>query len=189
MEEPATLNPPRNGEGDHAKHGGGADHGGIGPSVSADALPPPRSGEERKRVKHRTVGASDENIRLARQLRRKMTLPEVLLWNVLRARPDGLKFRKQYPIAGYVADFACVACRLLIEVDGEIHGYGNRPRHDAVRDRSLRDLGYETLRIPAAEVLKNMDGVLAHILNRCANRPLHRSASLNGPPPPSGEEL
>ena len=184
-----TPNPPRNGEGDHAKHGGGAEHGAIGPSVSADALPPSRSGEVRKRVKHRTVGASDENVRLARQLRRKMTLPEVLLWNVLRMRPDGLKFRKQYPIGGYVADFACLGCRLLIEVDGDSHSYGNRPQHDAVRDRRVRELGYETLRIPALEVLKNMEGVLAHILNHCGNRPLHHDASRRGPPPRSGEEL
>jgi len=185
----ATSNPPRNGEGDHAKHGGGADSRDIDPSVSADALPPPRSGEDRKRVKHRTVGASDENIRFARTLRRKMSLPEVMLWSVLRKRPDGLKFRKQYPISGYVADFGCLSRRLLIEIDGDNHSFGDRPKRDAVRDRTLAAAGYETLRIPAVEVLKNMDGVVAHILHYCANRPLHHSAALNGPPPRSGEDL
>ena len=181
--------PPRNGEGDHAKHGGGAGSGGIDPSVSPGGLPPPRSGEDRKRVKHRTVGASDGNIRLARELRRKMTLPEVLLWNVLRARPEGLKFRKQYPIGGYVADFACLACRLLIEVDGDNHSYGDRPRRDADRDRKLHALGYRTLRIPAREVLKNMEGVLAHVVDQCGGRPLHHDAARRGSPPRSGEEL
>jgi very-short-patch-repair endonuclease len=116
-----------------------------------------------------------------------MSLPEVLLWNVLRTRPDGLKFRKQYPICGYVADFACLSRRLLIEVDGENHGYGDRPERDIARDRTLSAAGYETLRIPAIEVLKNMEGVLTHILNHCANRPLHQPAA--GPPPRSGEEL
>ncbi len=187
MPDASAPNPPRNGEGDHAKHGGGADASGIGPSVSAGALPPPRSGEDRKRVKHRTVGASDENIRLARQLRRKMTLPEVLLWNVLRTKPDGLKFRRQYPIGGYVADFACLACRLLIEVDGENHNYGDRPQRDSLRDRTLQALGYETLRIPAVEVLKNMDGVFAHIIHHCGNRPLHQASA--GPPPRPGDEF
>jgi very-short-patch-repair endonuclease len=183
-----TPNPPRNGEGDHAKHGGGADTAAIGTSVSL-RLPPPGFGEDRKRAKHRTVGASDENILFARQLRRKMSLPEVLLWNVLRTRPDGLKFRRQYPISGYVSDFACLACRLLIEVDGDNHSYGDRPERDASRDRALHALGYETLRIPAAEVLRNMQGVLAHILDRCSNRPHHHSVALNGPPPRSGEDL
>jgi very-short-patch-repair endonuclease len=118
-----------------------------------------------------------------------MTLPEVLLWNVLRTRPEGLKFRKQYPIGGYVADFACLACRLLIEVDGDNHSYGDRPQRDATRDRMLSALGYETLRVPAREVLKNMDGVFAHILNHCRNRPLHHDASRRGPPSRSGEDL
>ena len=116
-----------------------------------------------------------------------MTLPEVLLWNVLRLRPDGLKFRKQYPIGGYVADFACLSQRLLIEIDGDNHSYGERPARDALRDRRLRTLGYETLRIPGRDVLQNMDGVMAHILSHCANRPLHQPAV--GPRLCSGEDL
>ncbi|HEX5259171.1 MAG TPA: DUF559 domain-containing protein [Sphingomicrobium sp.] len=126
---------------------------------------------------------------MARQLRRKMTLPEVLLWNVLRTRPDGLKFRKQYPIGGYVADFGCLSRRLLIEIDGDNHNYGDRPKRDDVRDRTLAAAGYETLRIPAVEVLKNIDGVVAHVLQCCVDRPLHHSAALNGSPPRSGEDL
>ena len=188
MRDGAASNPPRNGEGNHAKHGGGVE-GGIDPSVSPDGLPPPRSGENRKRVKHRTVGASDDNIRFARALRRKMSLPEVLMWNVLRTRPDGLKFRKQYPINGYVADFACLSPRLLIEIDGDNHSYGDRRKRDDTRDRILAAEGYETLRIPAVEVLKNMDGAVAHILHCCANRPLHHDAPRRGPPPRSGEDL
>ena len=184
-------NPPRNGEGDRSAKpsGGGADGVGVDPSVSPDGAPPPRSGEDRKRVRHRTVGASEENIRLARKLRRSMSLPEVLLWNFLRTHPHGLKFRKQHPVRGYVADFACLERRLLIEIDGESHNHGNRPRHDATRDRLLAALGYETLRIPAVEVLKNMEGVMPYILNACENRPLHHDAPRRGPPPRSGEEL
>ena len=118
-----------------------------------------------------------------------MSLPEVLLWNVLRTRPDGLRFRKQCPIYGYVADFACLSRRLLIEIDGENHGYGDRPWRDAARDRTLATAGYETLRIPAIEVLNDIEGVVTRILNICANRPLHHDASRRGPPPRSGEEL
>ena len=54
----------------------------------------------------------------ARTLRRAMTRPEVLLWQVLRERPNGLRFRRQHPVGPFVLDFYCPAARLAIEVDG-----------------------------------------------------------------------
>jgi hypothetical protein len=48
-----------------------------------------------------------------------MTLPEVVLWQCLRQRPEGLKFRRQHPTGPYVLDFFCSDARLAIEVDGE----------------------------------------------------------------------
>ena len=160
-------NPLRNGEGDHAEHGGGT---------------------EALRARHRTVGASDRNVRFARQLRRKLTLPEVVLWQELRKRPNGLRFRRQFPCYGYVADFACLEHRVAIEVDGEAHSMGNNPVRDAVRDRRLTDAGFQTLRIAARDVLDNLDGVMTWILMTCANRPLHHDAARRGPPPRPGEE-
>ena len=74
--------------------------------------------------------------RNARKLRRKMTLPEVILWHWLRQRPEGLKFRRQHPTGPYVLDFFCSDARLAIEVDGEAHSRGNRP--DRVRGGILR---------------------------------------------------
>jgi very-short-patch-repair endonuclease len=112
-----------------------------------------------------------------------MTLPEVLLWQVLRKRPAGLKFRKQFPFRGFVVDFACLERRLAIEVDGEVHSMGDIPRRDARRDAQLAEAGFETLRIAARDVLKNMEGVLTLILHTCENRPFHHSASRSGPPP------
>ena len=162
-----TQNPPRNGEGDHAQHGGGADT---------------------RRVKHRTVGASDANVRRARQLRRTMTLPEVILWQHLRKRPDGLRFRRQFPFRGYVADFACLERCLAIEVDGEAHSMGDNPQRDARRDAVFAGAGFETLRIAARDVLDNLDGVLRLISTTCGNRPLHHDATRHGPPPRSGED-
>jgi very-short-patch-repair endonuclease len=186
-----ASNPPRNGEGDHAepkaKDGGGVDSGGIRPSVSAVALPPPRSGEELKRVKHRTVGASDRDIGFARKLRRTMTLPEVILWQQLRRRPGGFRFRRQFPSLGYVLDFACLERRVAVEVDGEVHSMGDVPERDAIRDARLAQAGFETLRIAARDVLDNLEGVLTLILHHCENRPPHHPAA--GPPPRSGEEL
>ena len=117
-----------------------------------------------------------------------MTLPEVVLWQQLRRRPDGLRFRRQFPCCGYVADFACLERRLAIEVDGEAHSMGNNPARDARRDTVLADAGFATLRIAARDVLDNLDGVITLILATCASRPFHHDAARRGPPPRSGED-
>jgi very-short-patch-repair endonuclease len=120
--------------------------------------------------------------RNASKLRRKMTLPEVILWHWLRQRPDGLKFRRQHPTGPYVLDFFCSDARLAIEVDGEAHSRGDRPRRDASRDAWLRSAGIETLRIPAFELLNDADAVLLWVLTEAKARlPLHHPSG--GPPP------
>ena len=124
------------------------------------------------------------SVRRARRLRREMSLPEVLLWQVLRGNPSGLKFRRQHPSGCYDLDFYCSDARLAIEVDGEAHERGDRPARDAARDRWLRDNGIETLRIPAAEVLGNLEGVVSGIVAEAISRlPLHHPAAPGGPPP------
>jgi very-short-patch-repair endonuclease len=118
----------------------------------------------------------------ARNLRRKMTLPEVILWQALRKTPEGLKFRRQHPTSRYVLDFFCSHARLAIEVDGEAHSRGDRPERDEVRDQWLRAAGIETLRIPAVDVLSDADAVLRWIIAESRARlPLHHPAG--GPPP------
>ena len=119
------------------------------------------------RPKHRTVGAPDETIRRARQLRREMSLPEVLLWRQLKQRPGGFKFRKQVPAHPYVLDFACLSARLAIEIDGAAHDCGDRPERDARRGALLAARGYRTLRIAARDVLRDLEAVVKHILAHC----------------------
>ena len=143
-------------------------------------------GAENLRTRHRTVGSSPANVVFARKLRRELTLPEVILWQQLRTRPSGLRFRRQFPIRGYVADFACLERRLAIEIDGEAHSMGGNPKRDVARDRRLNEAGFQTLRIAARDLLGNLDGVMAYILAACASRPLHQPSA--GPPPRSGEE-
>ena len=150
--------PPRNGEGDHAQHGGGA------------------------------LAASRPNAERARILRKSMTLPEVVLWQALRTRPTGFKFRRQHPIGGYVADFACLSARLLIEVDGDFHSHGNAAAIDRLRQADLEATGFEVLRIAARDVFEDLEAVVAMIVTTCeARTPLHQPAA--GPPPRAGEEL
>jgi very-short-patch-repair endonuclease len=114
-----------------------------------------------------------------------MSLPEVLLWQQLRNRQSGHKWRKQHPAGRYSLDFYCDAAKLCVEVDGQAHERGSRPRKDALRDGWLAAHGVATLRIPAAEVLGNLEGVLAFIEAHARKRaPLHRPS--DGPPPPDG---
>jgi very-short-patch-repair endonuclease len=153
----STQNPPRNGEGDRAKRGGGG-----------------------LQTLQRPV------VYNARKLRRKMTLPEVLLWEQVRTNKIGVKFRRQHPIGAYVADFYCAAAKLVIEIDGEAHDRGDRPQRDDARNAMMQAAGYKVLRIAAVDVLKDLDTVLQTI---CAwtNSPLHRASTV--PLPASGEDL
>jgi len=124
-------------------------------------------------------------VRQSRRLRREMTLPEVLLWQELRKRPGGLKFRRQRPTGRKLSlDFFCSDARLAIEVDGEAHGCGDRPARNAARDAWLGKAGVTTVRIPASEVLRNLSGVIEYIVATARARlPLHHPAAPGGPPP------
>jgi very-short-patch-repair endonuclease len=116
-----------------------------------------------------------------------MSLPEVLLWQELRNRPAGLKFRKQHPAGPYTADFFCHEARLVVEVDGEAHERGNRPQRDAARDEWFAVRKLAVMRVPAAEVLTNLDGVLAGIVATAESPiPLHHAP--HSPPPLAGED-
>ena len=129
-----------------------------------------------------------QTVMRARHLRKKMTLPEVLLWQALRQRPAGLKFRPQHPAGPYVLDFYCASARLAIEVDGEAHNRGDRPAKDDVRDRWLARENVRVLRVPATLVLDDVAAAIEYIVAQTSpDQPLHQPAA--GPPPRSGEEL
>jgi very-short-patch-repair endonuclease len=125
-----------------------------------------------------------KSYRRAKKLRRQMTLPEVLLWQQLRRSGAGHHWRPEHAAGPYSLDFYCDAAKLCFEVDGEAHERGNRPDRDARRDAWLAANGILTLRIPAADILRNLDGVARFVSDHareCA--PLHRPS--DGPPPPA----
>ncbi len=126
-----------------------------------------------------------EAVRQSRRLRRDMSLPEVLVWQELRKRPGGLKFRRQRPTGQKLSlDFYCGDARLAIEIDGEAHGRGDRPQRDVARDAWLGANGVETLRVPAKAVLQDLDAVVRGIVAAAVARlPLHHPAMPGGPPP------
>ena len=100
----------------------------------------------------------------ARRLRRSMSPPEARLWQILRERPDGLKFRRQHPFERCTADFYCAAAKLVVEVDGEGHDMGDNPDLDVHRDARLRQQGVRVLRFNAADVMMDVESVIAAIL-------------------------
>ena len=103
----------------------------------------------------------------ARQLRDNLTLPEVLLWRLLKGSPDGVHFRSQHPIGPYVLDFFCAKAKVCFEIDGVAHDMGEQPERDVLRDSWLREQGIEVVRIPATEVLKSPEDVAESMVRHC----------------------
>ncbi len=135
-----------------------------------------------------------DTIKLARKLRSEMSLPEVKLWQELRSRPGGNKFRRQHPAGPFVLDFYCARAKLAIEVDGAVHDNASVIAKDAGRSAFLRQQGIATTRIPAKLVLEDIEAVVQRLVEICDERmktmdrsPLHQTAS--GSPPLSGEDV
>ena len=78
------------------------------------------------------------------------------VWQMVRNRLcGGAKFRREYTIGPYTVDFCCIALKLIVEVDGEHHFQERGRQRDQRRDRYLADLGYEVLRIPGYDLLRD----------------------------------
>jgi very-short-patch-repair endonuclease len=99
-------------------------------------------------------------VKWAKQLRRELTKPELMLWQILRTSPGDHKFRKQHPAGPFILDFFCARANLAIEVDGAVHDTGDHPERDARRDVWLAEHRIDTLRIPAREVLRDVEAVV-----------------------------
>ncbi len=104
-----------------------------------------------------------KNRGFARAMRREMTEAEDRLWRELRGRRlDRIKFRRQVPIGPYIADFACLDARLIVELDGTQHA---ESRRDTVRDAELERRGFRVLRFWNDEVLRELTSVCDTIID------------------------
>ena len=97
----------------------------------------------------------------ARALRQRATPAEQALWNLLRGRRLGAKFRRQQPLGPYIVDFFCDEAGLVIELDGA--GHFPRPPRDEVRDAFFQSAGLIVLRFPNGELLRDPQRVLSRI--------------------------
>ncbi len=109
-----------------------------------------------------THGADKNTKSKARDLRKKMTEAEELLWKKLRRKQiNGLHFRRQHPYGMYILDFYCDKANLAIEIDGKIHDY--KKDYDQEKDEFLRHTGINVLRFKNEEVIKDTEKVLEEI--------------------------
>ncbi|WP_455707556.1 endonuclease domain-containing protein [Mesorhizobium sp. ORM8.1] len=98
-------------------------------------------------------------------MRKVMTSAELKLWNELRAhRLMGLGFRRQFPVAGYIVDFACPQMKLVVEVDGSQHGDTHLLEIDRLRTERLEQDGWIVLRFWNDDVIRDIDNVCQHIV-------------------------
>ena len=100
-----------------------------------------------------------QKIARARELRVAAPEAERILWHRLRNRQlGGFKFRRQMPIQGYFADFACIEARLIVELDGGQHA--DQMEYDAKRTEIIERNGWQVLRFWNSDVKSELDRVL-----------------------------
>ncbi|RWC44143.1 MAG: endonuclease domain-containing protein [Mesorhizobium sp.] len=101
----------------------------------------------------------------ARSMRKVMTSAELKLWNELRAhRLMGLGFRRQFPVAGYIVDFACPEKKLVVEVDGSQHAEADAITSDEARTLRLEQDGWTVLRFWNDDIIRDIDNACQHIV-------------------------
>lgn len=100
----------------------------------------------------------------ARGMRKQPSQAERSLWNIVRDNRLGFKFRRQRPISRYIADFACMEAKLIIEIDGSSHDGADQIAYDAERTRTLNALGWRVLRLRDSLVLTDPNAATALIL-------------------------
>ena len=96
-----------------------------------------------------------------------MTGAERTLWVKLRSRSlAGYKFKRQISIDQYIVDFYCAEKRLVLEIDGTVHGFYQQRQHDQERQIDLESRGFTVLRFTNAQIKNSIGAVLNIILER-----------------------
>jgi very-short-patch-repair endonuclease len=113
-----------------------------------------------------------------KELRNNITEPENILWQRIRNKSLGTKFRRQHGIGRYIVDFYCQEYALIIELDGDSHFTDEAQEYDQQRDLFMENLGIETLRFTNQDVMKNIEGVLLIILEKINLKRPHPSPPL-----------
>ena len=105
----------------------------------------------------------------AKKNRREMTESERVLWEELRKLNCGYHFRRQHPIGDYIADFACLKKKLVIEVDGDYHNEPLQQQNDQWRTEFMESKGYTVIRFNNEEISNNLQEVITRIKEQLFN--------------------
>jgi leucyl-tRNA synthetase len=123
--------------------------------------------------------------------RKNPTEAESILWQRFRNNQLGAKVRRQHTIQGYIADFAFLEVRLVIEVDGGYHNAEEQKVYDEARTKFLTDNGLDVLRFTNDEVIKNTNAVVEKVKKAIDERKIKLAESSKQAesvhPSPSGE--
>jgi imidazole glycerol-phosphate synthase subunit HisF len=109
-------------------------------------------------------------LKRAAELRSRHTFAEELLWNYLRAKPFGFKFRRQHPYSNYILDFYCHALKLVIEADGSVHEKEEVKQNDAERQKQLEEPGLTFLRFTNNEIKLKPEKLIHQIEQRLQSK-------------------
>jgi very-short-patch-repair endonuclease/serine phosphatase RsbU (regulator of sigma subunit) len=111
----------------------------------------------------------------AEEMRRKPTEAEAILWKYLKANQTGYHFRRQHIIDRFIVDFVCLKRGLVVEVDGEIHGF--TVEEDSLRTEILKLRGYKVIRFKNQEVIADSEKVVNKIKEEISKLPEYSSGA------------
>ena len=104
-------------------------------------------------------------------LRINQTKPEELLWQKLRHKQLGVKFRRQHGMGDYIVDFYCAKYSLVIEVHGDSHFNPDAQAYDNIRNNFLMSKGFTILRFTNQQIVEQMNDVLVKIVEKLGTPP------------------
>ena len=108
-------------------------------------------------------GASRQVFQNAYRLRARETEAEKVLWNALKGKQLGVRFRRQHPIGSFIVDFYCHQRLLVIEVDGGYHNSKDQQQADEARTEELEASGLKVIRFSNELVINDLLGVVKEI--------------------------
>lgn len=99
-----------------------------------------------------------------KKLRNNSTVPEKILWQYLKNKKLGVKFRRQHGIGNYIVDFYCPELKLAIEIDGATHSEAEEVEYDTRRDNFLSLQGVEVRRYTNVNVKNSTGGIIEDLM-------------------------
>jgi predicted helicase/very-short-patch-repair endonuclease len=143
------------------------------PSPPQPPSPTGEGGEDLSAIVGVNRKVSRELLEKAKELRKKQTPTEKILWECLRGnRLLDFKFRRQHNIASFIVDFYCHSAKLVIEIDGKIHEELEQKEKDNNRDEWLKNYGLKVLRIKNEDILNNLENTLNIIIENLLPSPV-----------------